>query len=172
MDKQRAIAKAITGIDSRFIEEAAKTDDQKKKRPVWKPVLSAAACVLLVLGLSLFRPAPLKVGVNGQNVLRGAVSFRREEDTQLLRLSLETEVPLTLDPGTKGSLTLTADENSTLVLDGQEARELTLTGKAACTWVLYPGADGYFLKLTQGEKVWCLQAIPEETGAITICQVP
>ena len=172
MDKQRAIAKAVTGIDSRFIEEAAKIDAQKKKRPVWKPVLSAAACVLLVLGLSLFRPAALKVTVNGQNVLRGAVSFRREEDTQLLRLSPETEIPLTLNPGTKESLTLTADENSTLVLDGREGQKLTLTGKAECTWVLYPGADGYFLQLTQGEKTWCLQAVPEQTGAITICQVP
>lgn len=172
MDKQRAIAKAITGIDSRYLEEAAKMDDPKKKRPVWKPVLSAAACVLLVLGLSLFRPAPLKVTVNGQNVLRGTVSFRREEDTQLLRLSAETEIPLTLDPGTKGSLTLTADENSTLVLDGREAQALNLTEKTACIWVLYPGADGYFLQLTQGEQTWCLQAVPEETGAITICQVP
>ena len=172
MDIQRAIAKAVTGIDSRYLEEAAEIDDRKKKRPVWKPVLSAAACALLVLGSSLFRPAPLKVAINGKNVLRGAVSFRQEEDTQLLRLSLETEIPLTLDPGTKGSLTLTADENSTLVLDGREARELTLTEKTVCTWVLYPGADGYFLQLTQGAEAWCLQAVPEETGAITICQVP
>ena len=47
MDKQRAIAKAVTGLDSRYIEEADQPEVQKKKRPMWKPVLSAAACVLL-----------------------------------------------------------------------------------------------------------------------------
>ena len=119
MDKQRAIAKAVTGLDSRYIEEADQPEVQKKKRPMWKPVLSAAACVLLVLGLSLFRPEPLKVTVNGQNVLRGTVSYSMNADVQIMRLSLETEIPLTLDPGSKGSLTLTADENSTLLLDGQ-----------------------------------------------------
>ena len=45
MDKQRAIAKAVTGLDSRYIEEADQPEVQKKKRPMWKPVLSAAACV-------------------------------------------------------------------------------------------------------------------------------
>ena len=131
MDKQRAIAKAVTGLDSRYIEEADQPEVQKKKRPMWKPVLSAAACVLLVLGLSLFRPAPLKVTVNGQNVLRGTVSYSMNADVQIMRLSLETEIPLTLDPGSKGSLTLTADENSALALDGGEEKTLTLTKKAS-----------------------------------------
>lgn len=171
MDKQRAIAKAVTGLDSRYIEEADQPEVQKKKRPMWKPVLSAAACVLLVLGLSLFRPAPLKVTVNGQNVLRGTVSYSLDADIQIMRLSLETEIPLTLDPGSKGSLTLTADENSTLLLDGQETHALTLTEKTTCTWMLLPGADGYFLQLQQGEEDWCIQAVPEDTGIITICQV-
>lgn len=171
MDKRRAIAEAITGIDDRYLAEAAQSGEQKRKRPIWKPVLSAAACVLLVLGLSLFRPVALKVTVNGKNVLRGTVSYTQSGDIGLMRLSLETEVPLTLEPGTKGSLTLTADENSTLLLDGREDRELTLTEKTECTWVLYPGADGYFLQLCQGEESWCIQAVPEETGAITICQV-
>lgn len=171
MDKQRAIARAVTGLDSRYIEEADQPEKQTKKRPVWKPALAAAACALLVLGASLFRPTPLKVRVNGQNVLRRTVSYSRDADAQVMRLSLETEIPLTLDPGSKGSLTLTADENSALLLDGQEVHELTLTEKTVCTWVLLPGADGYFLQLRQGDQDWCLQAVPEDTGTITICQV-
>ena len=66
MDKQRAIAKAVTCLDSRFVEEAAQSEEHK--RISWKPLLSAAACLLLVAGLWLFRPTPLKVTVNGENV--------------------------------------------------------------------------------------------------------
>ena len=53
MDKQRAIAKAVTCLDSRFVEEA--TQSEEHKRISWKPLLSAAACLLLVAGLWLFR---------------------------------------------------------------------------------------------------------------------
>ena len=171
MDKQRAIAKAITGLDSQFIEEAAQPEKQKHKRISWKPILSAAACVLLVVGLVFFRPAPLKVTVNGKNVLSGTVSWSRDGDAPVMRLSLETEIPLILEPGNKGSLTLTADENSALVLDGREEKELTMTEKTSCAWVLYPGAEGYFLRLSQGGEAWRLQAVPEEDGSVTICQV-
>ena len=161
MDKQRAIAKAVTCLDSRFVD----------KRISWKHLLSAAACLLLVAGLWLFRPTPLKVTVNGENVLNRTVSWSQDGDAQVMRLSLETEIPLTLEPGSKASLTLTADENSALALDGGEEKTLTLTKKASCTWILYPGADGYFLQLSQGGEDWCLQAVPQDDGSVTICQV-
>ena len=157
MDKQRAIAKAVTCLDSRFVEEAAQSEEHK--RISWKPLLSAAACLLLVAGLWLFRPRPLKVTVNGENVLNRTVSWSQDGDAQVMRLSLETEIPLTLEPGSKASLTLTADENSALALDGGEEKTLTLTKKASCTWILYPGADGYFLQLSQGGEDWCLQPL-------------
>ena len=171
MDKQRAIARALTGLEGRFIEEAAQSEAQKQKRTLWKPLLSAAACLLLAAGLWLFRPEPLKVTVNGKNVLSGTVSWTQVGDAQVMRLSLETEIPLTLEPGSKGDLTLTADENSALALDGGEEKELTLTKKTSCTWILYPGADGYFLQLSQGGEDWCLQAVPQDDGSVTICQV-
>lgn len=120
MDKQRAIAKAVTCLDSRFVEEAAQSEEHK--RISWKPLLSAAACLLLVAGLWLFRPTPLKVTVNGENVLNRTVSWSQDGDAQVMRLSLETEIPLTLEPGSKASLTLTADENSALALDGGRKR--------------------------------------------------
>ena len=171
MDKQRAIARAVTCLDSRFVEEAMQSEKRKHKRISWKPLLSAAACVLLVAGLWLFRPTPLKVTVNGKNVLDRTVSWARDGDAQVMRLSLETEIPLTLEPGGKAPLTLTADENSALGLSGGEEKELTLTEKTSCTWILYPGADGYFLQLSQGGEDWCIQAIPEDDGSVTICQV-
>ena len=171
MDKQRAIAKAVTCLDSQYIEEAARPEAQKHKRIFWKPLLSAAACLLLVTGLWLFRPTPLKVTVNGKNVLDRTVSWSQAGDAQVMRLSLEAEIPLTLEPGSEGALTLTADENSALVRSGGEEKELTLTEKTSCTWILYPGADGYFLQLSQGGEDWCLQAIPEDDGSVTICQV-
>ena len=99
MDKQRAIAKAVTCLDSRFVEEAAQSEEHK--RISWKPLLSAAACLLLVAGLWLFRPTPLKVTVNGENVLNRTVSWSQDGDAQVMRLSLETEIPLTLEPGSK-----------------------------------------------------------------------
>ena len=136
MDKQRAIAKAVTCLDSRFVEEAAQSEEHK--RISWKPLLSAAACLLLVAGLWLFRPTPLKVTVNGENVLNRTVSWSQDGDAQVMRLSLETEIPLTLEPGSKASLTLTADENSALALDGGAEKTLTLTKKTGCTWILIP----------------------------------
>ena len=105
MDKQRAIANALTAIDGRFLEEA-EIYAAPRKRNLLRPMLSAAACLLLVAGLTFLWPRPLKLQVNGENVWKGAVSISQEAEPMALLAVRTVSVPFTLDPGRGGTVTV------------------------------------------------------------------
>ena len=108
MDKCYSVAKAVSGIDDRFLEEAENVQKQSKRLTL-RPVFSLAACIVLVLGLTLLWPRPLKLTVNGKNLLRTAVSYSQDAAPMALRAVQTLDVPLTLNPGRGGSVTLTAE---------------------------------------------------------------
>lgn len=168
MDKKHAIAQAITGLDSRYIEEAA-TFKAPPKRLYLRPLVSLAACGLLVAGLALVRPQPLKVRINGQNVLGGTVTYQPEPAPMTFRAVETLDIPVTVDPGKNGTLTVTAGENTSLVLHGEERTCLTLEEKTEFLWCILPDrADCFSLEVTQGEKQYLLLAQPEDSGDVKL----
>lgn len=172
MDQKYAIARALTDLDSRYIEEAANFKAQPQKRLYLRPLLSLAACLVLVAGLALVRPRPLKVRVNGQNVLGGPVTYQPEPAPMTFRAVETLDIPVTVDPGKKGPVTLTAGENACLVLGGEETASLTLEEKTELLWCILPdGAQSFCLTLHQGETNYLLLAQPEDSGDVTLWQV-
>ena len=172
MDKQRAIANAITAIDGRFLEEAERYAAASKKRILSRPMLSMAACLLLVAGLTFLWPRPLKIQVNGENVLKDAVSVSQEAEPMALRAVRTVSVPLTLEPGRGGMVTVDADGNSALEQNGEETKSLTLAQKTAVTWLLYPDdTQEFYLTVTQGQTEYLLRALLEESGSVTLRRV-
>lgn len=171
MDKQRAIANALTAIDGRFLEEA-EIYAAPHKRNLLRPMLSAAACLLLVAGLTFLWPRPLKLQVNGENVWKGAVSISQEAEPMALLAVRTVSVPLTLDPGRGGTVTVDADTNSVLEQNGEERQSLTLQKAAAFIWLLYPDdTQEFYLTVTQGQTEYLLRALVEESGSITLQRV-
>ena len=170
MDKKHAIAQAVTGLDSRYIEEAA-TFKASPKRLYLRPLVSLAACLVLVAGLALVRPRPLKVRVNGQNVLGATVTYQPEPAPMTFRAVETLDIPVTVDPGKNGPVTLTAGENACLVLDGEESTSLTLEEKTELLWCILPDrAQSFCLTLNQGETNYLLLAQPEPSGDVKLWQ--
>lgn len=170
MDKKHAIAQAVTGLDSRYIEEAA-TFKAPPKRLYLRPLVSLAACLVLVAGLALVRPQPLKVRVNGQNVLGGAVTYQPEPAPMTLRAVETLDIPVTVDPGKKGPVTLTAGENTSLMCMGEETACLTLEEKTELLWCILPDrAQSFCLTVSQGETQYLLLAQPEPSGDVKLWQ--
>ena len=170
MDKKHAIAQAVTGLDSRYIEEAA-TFKAPPKRLYLRPLVSLAACLVLVAGLALVRPRPLKVRVNGQNVLGGAVTYQPEPAPMTLRAVETLDIPVTVDPGKNGPVTLTAGENACLVLGEEESSSLTLEEKTELLWCILPDrAQSFCLTLNQGKTNYLLLAQPEPSGDVKLWQ--
>lgn len=170
MDKKHAIAQAVTGLDSRYIEEAA-TFKAPPKRLYLRPLVSLAACLVLVAGLALVRPRPLKVRVNGQNVLGGAVTYQPEPAPMTFRAVETLDIPVTVDPGKNGAVTLTAGENACLVLGEEESTSLTLEEKTELLWCILPDrAQSFCLTLNQGETNYLLLAQPEPSGDVKLWQ--
>ena len=168
MDQKYAIARAVTGLDSRYIEEAA-TFKAPPKRLYFRPLVSLAACLLLVAGLALVWPQPLKVRVNGQNVLGGAVTYQPEPAPMTFRAVETLDIPLTVDPGNKGPVTLTAGENGWLVWGAEESTSLTLGEQTEILWCILPDrADCFSLRVTQGETEYLLLAQPEDSGDVKL----
>ena len=168
MDKKHAIAQAITGLDSRYIEEAA-TFKALPKRLYLRPLVSLAACGLLVAGLALVRPQPLKVRINGQNVLGGTVTYQPEPAPMTFRAVETLDIPLTVAPGNRGPVTLTAGENGWLVLGGEESTSLTLGEQREILWCILPDrAQNFCLTVTQGETEYLLLAQPEDSGDVKL----
>ena len=172
MDQKYAIARALTDLDSRYIEEAANFKAQPQKRLYFRPLMSLAACLVLVAGLALVRPRPLKVRINGQNVLGAAVTYQPEPAPMTFRAVETLDIPVTVDPGKKGPVTLTAGENACLVLDGEETASLTLEEKTELLWCILPDrAQSFCLTIHQGETNYLLLAQPEPSGDVTLWQV-
>ena len=170
MDKKHAIAQAVTGLDSRYIEEAA-TFKAPPKRLYLRPLVSLAACLVLVAGLALVRPQPLKVRVNGQNVLGGAVTYQPEPAPMTFRAVETLDIPVTVDPGKNGPVTLTAGENTSLMCMGEESTSLTLEEKTELLWCILPDrAQSFCLTLNQGETNYLLLAQPEPSGDVKLWQ--
>ena len=171
MDKKHAIAQAVTGLDSRYIEEAA-TFKAPPKRLYLRPLVSLAACLVLVAGLALVRPQPLKVRVNGQNVLGGAVTYQPEPAPMTFRAVETLDIPVTVDPGKNGPVTLTAGENTSLMCMGEESTSLTLEEKTELLWCILPDrAQDFCLTIHQGETNYLLLARPDDSGDVTLWQV-
>ena len=171
MDKQNSIAKAVSGIDDRFLEEAEKVQKQTK-RNLFRPVFSLAACLALVLGLTLLWPRPLKLTVNGKNLLRTVASYSQDAAPMALRAVQTLDVPLTLDPGRGGSVTLTADLYGSLEAAGEESDTLTLTKKTSFVWHLLQGkSQEFYLTVTQGDREYLLLAQPDDTGGVSIQRI-
>ena len=171
MDQKYAIARALTDLDSRYIEEAANFKAQPQKRLYLRPLVSLAACLVLVAGLALVRPRPLKVRVNGQNVLGGAVTYQPEPAPMTFRAVETLDIPVTVDPGKNGPVTLTAGENACLVLDGEESTSLTLEEKTELLWCILPDrAQSFCLTVRQGETNYLLLAQPEDSGDVKLWQ--
>lgn len=170
MDKKHAIAQAVTGLDSRYIEEAA-TFKAPPKRLYLRPLVSLAACLVLVAGLALVRPRPLKVRVNGQNVLGGAVTYQPEPAPMTFRAVETLDIPVTVDPGKNGPVTLTAGENTSLMCMGEESTSLTLEEKTELLWCILPDrAQSFCLTVSQGETNYLLLAQPEDSGDVKLWQ--
>ena len=168
MDQKYAIARALSCLDSRYIEEAA-TFKAPPKRLYLRPLVSLAACLLLVAGLALLRPQPLKVRVNGQNVLGGAVTYQPEPAPMTFRAVETLDIPLTVDPGNRGPVTLTAGENTSLMCMGEETACLTLEEKTELLWCILPDrAQNFCLTVTQGETEYLLLAQPEDSGDVKL----
>ena len=168
MDQKYAIARAVTGLDSRYIEEAA-TFKAPPKRLYLRPLVSLAACGLLVAGLALVRPQPLKVRVKGQNVLGGAVTYQPEPAPMTFRAVETLDIPLTVAPGNRGAVTLTAGENGWFVLGEEESTSLTLGEQTEILWCILPDrAQNFCLTVTQGETEYLLLAQPEDSGDVKL----
>ena len=133
--------------------------------------MSLAACLVLVAGLALVRPQPLKVRVNGQNVLGGAVTYQPEPAPMTFRAVETLDIPVTVDPGKNGPVTLTAGENACLVLDGEESSSLTLEEKTELLWCILPDrAQDFCLTIHQGETNYLLLARPDDSGDVVLWQ--
>ena len=170
MDKKYAIARALTDLDSRYIEEAA-TFKAPPKRLYLRPLVSLAACLVLVAGLALVRPRPLKVRVNGQNVLGDTVTYQPEPAPMTFRAVETLDIPVTVDPGKNGPVTLTAGENACLVLGEEESTSLTLEEKTELLWCILPDrAQSFCLTVSQGETNYLLLAQPEPSGDVVLWQ--
>lgn len=170
MDQKYAIARALTDLDSRYIEEAA-TFRAPPKRLYLRPLVSLAACLVLVAGLALVRPQPLKVRVNGQNVLGATVTYQPEPAPMTFRAVETLDIPVTVDPGKNGPVILTAGENACLVLGDEESTSLTLEEKTELLWCILPDRDESFcLTIHQGETNYLLLARPEPSGDVTLWQ--
>ncbi len=168
MDQKYAIARAVTCLDSRYIEEAA-TFKAPPKRLHFRPLVSLAACLLLVAGLALVWPQPLKVRINGQNVLGGAVTYQPEPAPMTFRAVETLDIPLTVDPGNRGAVTLTAGENGWLVWGAEESTSLTLGEQTEILWCILPDrAQNFCLTVTQGETEYLLLAQPEDSGDVKL----
>ena len=171
MDKCYSVSKAVSGIDDRFLEEAENVQKQSKRLTL-RPVFSLAACIVLVLGLTLLWPRPLKLTVNGKNLLRTAVSYSQDAAPMALRAEQTLDVPLTLNPGRGGSVTLRADLYSSLEAAGAETDTLTLTKKTGIVWHLLPDrSQEFYLTVTQADREYLLLAQPDDTGGVTIRRI-
>ena len=170
MDQKYAIARALTDLDSRYIEEAA-TFRAPPKRLYLRPLVSLAACLVLVAGLALVSPRPLKVRVNGQNVLGATATYQPEPAPMTFRAVETLDIPVTVDPGKNGPVTLTAGENACLVLGDEETASLTLEEKTELLWCILPdGAESFCLTIHQGETNYLLLAQPEDSGDVKLWQ--
>ena len=171
MDQKYAIARALTDLDSRYIEEAANFTAQPQKRLYLRPLVSLAACLVLVAGLALVRPRPLKVRVNGQNVLGATVTYQPEPAPMTFRAVETLDIPVTVDPGKKGPVTLTAGENTSLMCMGEETACLTLEEKTELLWCILPDrAQDFCLTIHQGETNYLLLARPDDSGDVVLWQ--
>ncbi len=171
MDQKYAIARALTDLDSRYIEEAANFKAQPQKRLYLRPLVSLAACLVLVAGLALVRPRPLKVRVNGQNVLGATVTYQPEPAPMTFRAVETLDIPVTVDPGKKGPVTLTAGENTSLMCMGEETACLTLEEKTELLWCILPDrAQDFCLTIHQGETNYLLLARPDDSGDVVLWQ--
>lgn len=172
MDQKYAIARALTDLDSRYIEEAANFKARPQKRLYLRPLVSLAACLVLVAGLALVRPRPLKLRVNGQNVLGATVTYQPEPAPMTFRAVETMDIPVTVDPGKNGPVTLTAGENACLVLGDEETASLTLEEKTELLWCILPDrAQDFCLTIHQGETQYLLLARPDDSGDVTLWQV-
>ena len=81
------------------------------------------------------------------------------------------DVPMTVDPGRGGAVTVTAGAGSLLEAEDRETEAMTLTEKTGLTWLLFPGeAAEYSLTVVQGENQYLLRAAVDSTGGVTIWQ--
>ena len=171
MDQKYAIARALTDLDSRYIEEAANFKAQPQKRLYLRPLVSLAACLVLVAGLALVRPRPLKVRVNGQNVLGAAVTYQPEPAPMTFRAVETLDIPVTVDPGKNGPVTLTAGDNTSLMCMGEETASLTLEEKTELLWCILPDrVQDFCLTVSQGETQYLLLARPDDSGDVVLWQ--
>ena len=178
--KKEGIARALTEIDDRFLEEAASPRANKIIRfPTPARQLAAACLLLMVLCVPVFRyyaAGVLKVNVSGQNVLTASVQYTAPAVAAFSVRSAPVgfPVPLELKPGQQ-TVTLTAGSGSTLLREGTGEAVIThtVTGFQQVTWLLdISGGSRFQLTVESGGRTYLVSAeYDDAAGSVTITTV-
>lgn len=178
--KNELLARAMTEIDDDLLEEARRPLPRRRMIPTFTRCAAAAACFLLVFAAVIsvvLRGGgdAVTVSVDGVKVSDGGslekpIEMPLTATMQTPRLNEGTEIPLHIDAGEGGEVTLDVSEGSVIVTDGgEELKSMVITEDADLMWVVDPArVKSFDLTLRSEDKTIKLTAAVDEQRSMLI----